>query len=330
VPILPDQELARALKTAIEEESRRSTAFQRLPRLRTAVITIKNGIHPLAFKLPWRQLTKLNMINSTVSPHIFMEVLSNSAPSLKDGSFTIEFEQIRQSTSSAPLTHIFPIVKPFFLQHLFLRLINPSLDTRLFSRVHLTALCHLQIELGCSKERWAMSIYQDLLSKSRKTLKSLGFWDAPLQGDQNTETEGTSLVHNPPCSLDGLFSMLPHLERIRLPEAVYIPPNAADKIAQGIFLPSLRVLEVSSTVGVDILDMVRRRNEVAHHHPGWVGSSESRLDHGMVAGTGFSPTFFSNVRLFTASNNRSKVELVKKSLQSSSSSQRTVFDIHYV
>jgi hypothetical protein len=42
-PMLPDQDLACAIKTAIEEELRRSMAFQRLPRLRSVVITVESG-----------------------------------------------------------------------------------------------------------------------------------------------------------------------------------------------------------------------------------------------------------------------------------------------
>jgi len=330
VPLLPDQDLARGIKTAITEELRHFTAFEKLPRLRTAVITIKNGIHPLAFRIPWRQLTKLDMINTTLCPHIFLEVISGSAPSLEYGSFTIQFEGIGRSNSSAP-EDIFRIVKLRFLQHLHLRLIDPNLDTRIFSRLHLT-LSHLRIELDDSKEGWMMSMFQDLLSKSRKTLKSLGFWDAPLQGYQNTEMEGSILVYNPPCSqldLEVLFSMLPNLEDIRLPIGVYISPNAADKIARGVLLPSLRILKVSSITGVDILDMVRRKNELAYHRPGWVGSSESKLDPGIAIGTDFYPPFFLHVQLLTSSDNHSKVELTKRYLRSSSSYQETAVDIHY-
>jgi hypothetical protein len=85
VAMLPDQELARATKKAIKEESCRFTAFQNLPRLCSAIITIENGIHSLAFRLPWSQLSKLDMIKTIIHPHIFLDVLSSSAPSLKDG-----------------------------------------------------------------------------------------------------------------------------------------------------------------------------------------------------------------------------------------------------
>lgn len=335
VPMLPDQELARAIKKAITKESRRFTAFQRLPRLRTAVINIQNRIHPLAFKIPWQQLTTLDMRNTVLYPRIFLEVLSDSAPSLKHGSFTIQFKRINCQCSTASLApkKIFRTVKLRFLQSLHLRLIDPNHNTRIFSRIHPTALLHLRIELD--RGSWAMSTYQGLLSNSCKTLKSLALWDAPLQGYQSTETEGPALVYTPPCSqqnLDGLFSNLPNLEHVRVPNGVFIPPSAADRIAQGILLPSLRILEVTSTTGVDILDMVRRRNELTYLRSGWVGSSKSKrskLDSGMAAGTSFYPPFFSDVRLLTVSRNRSKVELAKKYLQSSSSSQRTVFDIHY-
>ena len=121
----------------------------------------------------------------------------------------------------------------------------------------------------------------------------------------------------------------PNLENIRLPIGVYIPPNPADKIARGILLPSLRILKVSSIIGVDILNTVGRRNELVYYCPGWVGSSESKLDPaGRAVSTGFYPPFLSDIQL-RSSDNRSKVELAKRYLRSSSSSQGTAVDIRY-
>ena len=315
VPMVPDQELARAMKRTIKEELHRFTAFQSLPRLRSAVITLKNGIHPLAFKIPWRQLTKLDMIHTILRPHIFLEVISSSAFSLEDGSFAIRFKKISRSHSSG-LQKIFRIAKLPFLQNLRLRLIDPTLDTRIFSCVHLTALCRFRIDLVHDRDEagWVMSIYENLLSKSSNTLKSLTFWDAQLAGARSEQ------------DLDGLFSMLPKLEYLHLPVGVYIPQNSADKIAQGILLPSLRILDASSPIGLDILDVVRRRNQLAYYRSGWVGSS--KLDRGTIGISSY-PPFFLHVLLFTSSDYRSKVEVAKRYLLSSSSSQGTSLDIRY-
>jgi hypothetical protein len=327
VAMLPDQELARATKKAIKEESRRFTAFQNLPRLRSAIITIENGIHPLAFRLPWSQLTKLDMIKTTIHPHIFLDVLSSSAPSLKDGSFTIRFKKVMPSSSSAPKNSI-PIVKLPFLQNLRLRLIDPTLDTRIFSRIRMRSLCHLRIDLVQDRRKtgWVVSIYQKLLSKSSNKLESLTFWDASLHGydSENKERGPPTLVYSPPQDLDGLFAKLPKLQYLHLPIGLFIPQNSADKIAQGILLPSLRILDASSTVGLDILDIVRRRNELAFHRPG-----SSKLANG-AAGIAIHPPILSHVLLLTSSDYLSKVELEKRYLESSSSSQRTAFDIRYV
>lgn len=71
------------------------------------------------FRIPWRQLIKLDMMNTTIRPHIFLEVLSSSAPSLKDGTFTIQFKRVSCSNSSAP-KDISRIVKLRLLRHLYL------------------------------------------------------------------------------------------------------------------------------------------------------------------------------------------------------------------
>jgi len=120
--------------------------------------------------------------------------------------------------------------------------------------------------------------------------------------------------------------MLPKLEHLHLPIGVYIPQNSADKIAQGILLPSLRSLDASSPIGLDILDIVKRRNQLAYDRSGWVGSS--KLDRGRIGISSY-PPFFSHVLLFTSSDYRSKVEVAKRHLLSSSSSQGTKLDILY-
>lgn len=80
-----------------------------------------------------------------------------------------------------------------------------------------------------------------------------------MEGYEKTETQRATWVDSSlgaEQDVDRLFSMLPMLEYLHLPVGVSIPQNSADKIAQGILLPSLRVLDASSPVGLDILDMV--------------------------------------------------------------------------
>ncbi|KIM37701.1 hypothetical protein M413DRAFT_30641 [Hebeloma cylindrosporum] len=330
VPVLPTRALAHATAATLTEGLDHFDAFHRWPRLRSAVISIMNGINPLAFKLPWYQFTELDMLHTILSPYLFMQVLSSCAPSLKDGSFAIRFEEIVPSTASSR-KDTFDIVKPRFLQNLRLRLIDPTLDTRIFPRIHLTALSHLRIELVQDrlKEGWTMPIYKKLLSKSSNVLKSLGFWDAPFRGYRDEEAEYPTLIYTPSSShqdLDELFAILPNLQHLHLPIGVYIQKSAADKIAQGTLLPSLTSLDTSSTVGVDILGIVERRNELAYHLTGSIGSS--KLDHARAA-TGIYPTFISRVLLLTPSSNFLRVERAKRFLLSSSSSQRTALDIQY-
>ncbi|KIM36205.1 hypothetical protein M413DRAFT_31808 [Hebeloma cylindrosporum] len=330
VPSLPTQSLAQATAEMLTEGLPHFDAFHSLPRLHSAVISIANGIDPLAFKIPWYQLVNIDMINTTIVPDMFMEVLFSTGPSLEDGSFTIRFEEIRRSSPSSP-NNTFDIVKPLFVQHLRLRLIDPTLDTRIFSRIHLTALCTLRIELVQDrlKEGWAMSIYKALLSKSRNTLKSLGFSDTPFRGYMDEEAEHPTLFYTPSNrqqDLDELLASLPNLKHLHLPIGVYIPQNTADKIAQGILLPSLTSLDASSTVGVDILGMVERRNELAYHFTDSIGFSG--LDDAL-AGIGVSPPFLSDLLLVTPPDNFSAVEAMKHRLLSSSSSQGTALDIRY-
>ncbi|KIM37986.1 hypothetical protein M413DRAFT_12975 [Hebeloma cylindrosporum] len=311
LPSLPDQGLAHRTKTMIKDKLRTFTAFQNLRHLRSALINISNGIHPLLLRIPWSQLTSLDMRSTRLRPNVFLEVLSASALSLKEGSFTIRFKRTR-STASAP-QETFRIVKARFLQYLRLRLINPSRDKRFLFHLYLTALSHLKIDLD-DRAGWRMWIYHRLLSRSSSTLRSLEFMDAPPQVPRRIDAVGHDL--------EGLFARCPNLERLQLPIGVHMPQMTVNKIAEGSLLPYLRSLEVFSTVGIDILEMVGRRNELVYRRFG-IGSSE------LGSGTAAYAPFFAHVVLHTLLENRSNATLARRYIRLFSSSQGTVFDFRF-
>ncbi|KIM35578.1 hypothetical protein M413DRAFT_32433 [Hebeloma cylindrosporum] len=315
-PRLPDPELAHTTVTMIKAKLSSFTTFQSSHHLRSAPINIGNGIHPLRLRIPWWRLSKIDMTNTTLRPNTFLEVLSASAPSLKDGSFAIRFKRVTRSTASAP-NETTPIVKACFLQYLHLRLINPSRDRRFLSRLYLTSLSHLKIDLD-DRVGWRMSIYDHLLSRSSQTLRTLELVDAPSEGRQSNN----AMVCQD-TDLDKLFSMCPNVEHLRLPIGVQIPQNTLNKITECSLLPCLRSLEVFSTIGIDVLEMVGRRNELVYHRAG-IGSSN------LGTGIGGYPPFLGRVVLHTLLENQRNITLAKRYIRSFSSSQGTVFDIKYL
>ncbi|KIM42511.1 hypothetical protein M413DRAFT_119557 [Hebeloma cylindrosporum] len=157
-----------------------------------------------------------------------------------------------------------------------------------------------------------MAIYHRFLSKSSNTLKSLEFFNMPSRVPQSNEAEVQDL--------DKLFSACPNVEHLHLPIGIHIPQDTLNKIAQGSLLPSLRSLDVFSTVGIDILEMVGRRNELVYRR---FGVRSSRLG-GAIDGY---PLSFAHVVLHTLLANWSSTTSAKRYLRRFWSSQGTVFDI---
>jgi len=317
------------------EFSKPITVFQNLPFLHCASIIIHNGLNPLTLLLPWYQLTTINMGFTTIHPKIFRTILSKSSPSLSTGFFTIKFCPKERSPSSYTNQDQLPRIVAPALKHLHLRLINPSLDCDIFTRIRLPALVSFRIDLYDSNAGWMMNIYQPLLCNSSSTLETIAFLD--LQWFECAD--GGSAVHldgprrNTPRiqqDLQNLFSNLPMARVLRLPFGLHIPPAAMELISLGKILPLLETLEVASSTGVDILTMVKDRNEVAHLLSGLVGSSSSALS---MSSNGKchceSPSHFSEVVLWTSASQKRSVKSCAAYVQSLSSSQRTKFRILY-
>jgi hypothetical protein len=131
--------------------------------------------------------------------------------------------------------------------------------------------------------------------------------------------------------LDRFFSILPMARMLRLPTGLSIPGTAIKLIARGELLPLLEMLEVASYIGMDILAMVKERNEVAYRRGGFVGSSSAALDVCQHDGNcPAPPTFLSEVVLWTSMMQMRQVESRVAFIQSLSSSQKTRLRILYV
>jgi hypothetical protein len=310
--------------------SKPTTVFQNLPFLRHTSIIIHNGLNPLMLLLPWYQLTTINMGYTTISPKVFITILSKSSPSLATGFFRIKFSPKKRSPSSYTNQNRLPQIFAPALKNLHIRLINPSLDRDIFTRIHLPALISFQIDLYDSNVGWMMDIYHPLLCGSSRTLQTIAFLD--LQGFEVTDGLAVQLDgprRNTPRiqqDLESVFSILPMVRVLRLPFGLYIPKAAMELISVGKVLPLLESLEVASATGVDILTMVKDRNEIASLLSGLVGASNAApnmwYDTKCHCGA---PSHFSEVVLWTSTPQEPKVKSCVASIQSLSSSQKTIF-----
>ena len=312
------------------------TVFQNSPFLRHTSIIINNGMNPLTLLLPWYQLTTINMGFTTIPPKVFITVLAKSSPSLCTGFFTVKFSSKVRKRNRRPTRILAPALK-----HLHLRLINPSFDCDIFNHVRLPALLSFRVDLYDSKAGWMLDMYHQLLSRSSNTLQRVEFWNFLLPGGFQLGAQGGAahstlggphlVIPRIKQDLDSFFSILPMVRMLRLPIGLSIPETAIKLIAQGELLPLLETLEVTSCTGMDILTMVKERNEIAYRCGGFVGSSSAAMNACQYdADCPAPPTFLSDVVLWTSMMQMRRVTSCVGFIQSLSSSQKTRLRILYV
>jgi hypothetical protein len=303
------------------------TVFQNSPFLRRVSIIINNGLNPLTLLLPWHQLTTINLGFTIIPPKVFITILAKSFPSLSTGFFTVKF-----SPKTRKQNRRSPRILASALKHLHLRLINPSFDCDIFKHVRLPGLSSFRVDLYDSNAGWMMDMYHPLLFHSSGTLQRVEFWDFLLPGGVAHSSLGGPHLVTPRIkqNLDGLFSILRVVQMLRLPAGLYIPETAIKLIAQGERLPLLETLEVASYTGMDILTMVKERNEVAYRRGGFEGTSIAapgvcRYD----ANCPVPPTFLSEVVLWTSMTQMRQVRGCVAFIRSLSSSHKTRIRILY-
>jgi hypothetical protein len=325
--------------TGLMKFSKPLTVFQNSPFLRHLSIIINNGMNPLTLLLPWSQLTTINMGFTTIPPTVFIAILEKSTPSLSTGFFTVKFNpktRKRSVSSDSKQNQHPPRIFAPALQHLHLRLINPSFDCHIFERFRLPALLSFRVDLYDSNEGWMMDMYYQLLRNSSNTLQRIEFGNFVLPaGFEGTDGKiglgGPHLIiPRTQQNIDTFFSILPMVRMLRLPVGLFIPENAMGLISNGKLLPLLEMLEVASSAGVDILTMAQERNEVAYRRGGFVGSSSAVPSTFQKCHVCAPPPFFSEVVLWTSMRQMRRVESCVELIQSLSSSQKTRFRILYV
>jgi hypothetical protein len=229
------------------------SGFQRAPRLRDATLRILGGIHPTDLKIPWGQLTRIDLEHTCVLVHTFMKAMKECVL-LEDGAFCINFaryydgQPLRLRRISIPR-----------LRCLRLRLVKPSLDARMFASLHIPLLEELEVERDeVGQTIRDMTIYETLLAGANANIKRVTIsehaipttrWFLPWLNRQ--------IMHQ---RLDGVLRSCDHLTSLFLCPGVFIHRLMLDKLATGEFIPRLEEFGVSSVYGWDIIWMVQRKN----------------------------------------------------------------------
>jgi len=229
--------------------------FRRTPLLRQASLRILDGIHPTDLYLPWGQMTKIDLQQTSIRINEFMYIMEQSLL-LEDGIFHVDLSQSydRRTTTLRQIS----IPR---LRQLRIRLVQPSQDTRMFGKLAMPALDELWVE----REEFGQAvrdttIYEPLLSAVQTTVKHLTIaeYSIPQSNWYIPRLHRSSrLMYQ---DVDGALRISENLTSLFLCPGVFIKPHTLEKLASGELLPFLKTLGISSVKGWDVISMVRKKN----------------------------------------------------------------------
>ena len=232
------------------------SAFHRAPHLRDAKLHILGGVHSADLKLPWGQLTRLDLGHTCVHVHTFIHIMEESAL-LEDGVFCVSFTRYydRQPTRLQRIS--IPL-----LRSLRLRLLQPSQDARIFGSLYIPLLEVLWVERDEPGQAIRdMTIYETLLAGVNANIKCLTIAEYTIPMARQWFIPW--LNRSPRMTyqrLDGVLRSCNSLTALFFCPGIFIHPLVIEKIASGEFLPLLEQLGVNSVRGWDIIWMVQRKN----------------------------------------------------------------------
>lgn len=230
--------------------------FHRAPFLRQVALHILNGIHPADLRLPWAQLTQIDLGNTPIRPKKFMNIMKELLI-LDNGIFCIHFAR----SNNAGQSTTFGTISVPRVRRLRLRLIHPSRDARIFSKLRMPSLAFLWLEREeVGKSVRDMTLYETLLATLNAPLKHITMDELSCPAT----TCFLPRLHPIPRliyqELDDVLDLAHHLTSLYLCPGVFIHPLLLGRLASGDILPSLETLSVSSVSGWDVVWMAQERN----------------------------------------------------------------------
>ncbi|KAJ3506181.1 hypothetical protein NLJ89_g7012 [Agrocybe chaxingu] len=211
----------------------------------------------LNIALPWSQLAVLDISKIPMPPGVLLILLHKTTRTLLDGSFQVNFnhctvETPATSTSLMPLE--VPQVAMTRLRRLAVLLVGEGLDEDFFNRIRVPQLRELRAVTMVSRGG-SLSFLNPLIASSSRKLVQL-----ELVAD--TSSQRHIILPTTYLGLEALLEQIPNLHTLRLPHNLYIHTTTLDRLASGSLLPSLQVLEATTSSlenAQDIFSMLARR-----------------------------------------------------------------------
>jgi len=249
------------------------SAFQCAPLLRQASLRILDGVHPVDLCLPWGQLTRIDLGQTSIHIHTFNYIMKQSLL-LEDGVFYVDFLRLYAGQPTTLRKISIPR-----LRQLRIRLVQPSRDMRIFHKIFSKLEMPSLNELWVEREELGHAIrdtriYEPLLTNLSATLERLTISEhsIPQSGCYIPRLKRSSRLTYQ--NVDGALRTSQNLTSLSLCPGVFVNPLVLSKMASGELLPFLERLQVSSVNGWDIIFMVGTKN-FASTFPEYASSSSA-------------------------------------------------------
>jgi len=233
--------------------------FQCAPLLQQASLQILDGVHPLDLRLPWGQLTRIDLGQTSIHVRNFFYIMEQSLL-LEDGVFYVNFLRFY---AGQPTT-LRKITIPH-LRQLHIRLVQPSQNTPVFRKIFRNLEMPSLNELWVEREELGhgirnMKIYEPLLANLSATLKRLTISEHSIP-QSNCYIPRLNQSFQPLYQdVGGALHKSQNLTSLSLCPGMFVNPLVLDELASGELLPLLEKLKVSSVKGWDVVLMVGRKN----------------------------------------------------------------------
>lgn len=253
-----------------------ASAFWGALSLKTAIFHRIHGLNPMKLRLPWTEVTHLDLGGTPMSPSTFIKVMRYTSYTLHTAFIFVELNGPLDTALMALSENSIPFQ---VLTTLRLRLAYPNLDWRILSLLHIPCLVNLRLEMVDISQRWAVSHIARLLLPSSGSLQQLHLSDFRLSGHPlvriHQETTHTELY--------SLLNIVPKIDTLRLPISIPMHATTIDSIASGEILKNMSTMECSYSNIWHGLSLVRRRRDLARMSLREQGCSTAERSAGPVS-----------------------------------------------
>ncbi|CAA7270271.1 unnamed protein product [Cyclocybe aegerita] len=229
-------------------------AFSGHPTLTDATFHIHNRMHPLDLRLPWNQLTKLDLSSAPMPPWTFLLIMKRSAKSLDEAAFQVMFvARVNQRLLPKSSQALMPV-----LRKMKLILIDPIWDPAFFGMLKMPVLDCLSIEKFDRCVGWELWLFAPMLAYTSGMLRRLELKRFELKldaGDPIPRKRRTSFVE-----LEAVLTMVPRLEVLKLASDIEVHYPTLVKMTRGDLVPNLQAFEIFSAAGEQVVWMVQEKS----------------------------------------------------------------------